>query len=102
MKRPYRMKKIEYIVNENGCHICTSHYCDSRGYPIIQRNKHMSRYLWEEKHGPIPEKMEVCHKCDTPACINVDHFFLGTQKDNMKDMYNKKREGENSAGLKGE
>jgi hypothetical protein len=38
------------------------------------------------KNGPIPAGLCVLHRCDVRPCINPDHLFLGTQKDNMADM----------------
>jgi len=94
MGNQYSRKKIEFIVNENGCHICTSHCLSHNGYPLIWINGkqyRINRYLWKKENGPIPEKMEVCHKCDNPSCINIQHFFLGTHQNNMSDKAKKGR-----------
>ncbi len=53
--------------------------------------KRVHRLAWEIAHGPIPEGMAVCHKCDIRHCINTDHLFLGTFAENVWDMVSKKR-----------
>jgi hypothetical protein len=71
---------------------------NSGGYGVMRFN----RKLWQTHRlsyvlskGPIPEGMLVCHTCDNRKCINPDHLFLGTYKDNYDDS---KQKGRNSRG----
>lgn len=45
----------------------------------------------EEVHGPVPAGHDVCHRCDTPACVEPTHLFIGTHRANMQDMSVKDR-----------
>lgn len=49
------------------------------------------RLAWELHFGKIPTGMHVCHHCDTPPCVRVDHLFLGTPLINARDKVSKGR-----------
>lgn len=65
------------------------------GYGIVYIRRHpfyAHRISWELANGRlIPDGLQICHHCDNESCVNPDHLFLGTQKENMEDMIKKGR-----------
>lgn len=50
------------------------------------------RYTWTVANNRIiPKGGMICHKCDTPLCVNPDHLFLGDAKINQLDCAAKGR-----------
>lgn len=49
------------------------------------------RMSYEMRFGPISAGKVICHTCDNPSCVNPNHLFEGTQKDNTQDTSRKGR-----------
>lgn len=70
---------------------------DRNGYGRISVgsvNYSAHRMAYKIYKGEIPENMIVCHTCDNPMCVNPDHLWLGTNRENLQDMVKKGRTGE--------
>lgn len=65
------------------------------GYGIVNvghRTARAHRLAYEVAHGiKLPSSVDVCHRCDIRCCVNVDHLFVGSRADNMRDCAQKGR-----------
>lgn len=58
---------------------------------IGRKSTSAHRVIWILTFGDIARDIFVCHHCDNRRCINVQHLFLGTNRDNMLDCKRKGR-----------
>jgi len=55
------------------------------------KNRSAHTAAWILYIGEIPEGKIVCHTCDDGRCVNPDHLWTGTYKENTADMFSKGR-----------
>lgn len=69
-------------------------YVMPNGYGQVRREGKAylcHRWAWKITYGHLPDNKVVAHVCDVRNCVNPDHLWLGTQEDNLLDMYRKGR-----------
>lgn len=86
----FLMKRISPEPN-TGCWLWTGAGYVHNAYGQFRRTRRAHRVAYETMVGQIPQNQCVCHRCDQPLCCNPSHLWIGTQQDNMRDMFSKGR-----------
>ncbi len=108
---PIEERFWKYVQKTDTCWIWIGARLSKNGYGVlgkteqgedqsIYRNVTTHRFSWELHFGMIPEGLLVCHHCDNPPCVNPSHLFLGTDQDNVDDMFRKGREPHRNTKLR--
>lgn len=93
---PIEVRFWKYVDKKgpNECWLWNSKSVTSAGYGLIWESQikghkkkkwDVHRLSWTLHNGQIPLDMQVLHKCDIKRCVNPNHLYLGTRKDNMRD-----------------
>ena len=87
-------EKVDVSAGPHGCWLWIA-TVTNKGYGQFSKGRvsvTAHRMSWELANGvKPPTDLFVCHRCDTPTCVNPAHLFLGTHRDNIADMVAKGR-----------
>lgn len=74
-------------IDENGCRVWDKFKKNGYGVTLLNgKLEQAHRASWMVFVGSIPDGMQLNHNCHNKACINIEHLYVGTQKENVKDM----------------
>jgi hypothetical protein len=82
-----RPKRIPYVVDEStGCWVWQM-ATTRKGYGLVNdggKVRQAHRVYYERHKGPIPEGLEVHHRCETRNCVNPAHLLATTHRHHLR------------------
>lgn len=51
------------------------------------KNRFAHRVSYEAFVGPIPDGLNVCHRCNNKGCVNPEHLYAASQRQNIIDAW---------------
>jgi len=97
-------EKVNFGFGEDACWTWKSTILLNCGYGVFSLNGSKvtaHRAFWKIHNGEIPDGLFVLHKCDNRSCVKPSHLYLGTQTDNMNDMWGRNRHSKENLGRYG-
>lgn len=96
--KTHEEKFLFYVTKGNGCWIYSGEI-NRNGYGVVRiSSKGVTKRIYAHRFSysyykdiSIPSNYNVNHICDVRRCVNPEHLYLGTQRDNMRDRTERNR-----------
>lgn len=101
----YLLERTKIPADKTSCWLWTgsvgnSGYGVAEGRFVNQKKMSAHRLSYLAHKGQLNRNLEVCHTCDNRLCVNPDHLWLGSHKDNIHDAIKKDRTLVGKIGVK--
>lgn len=82
---------FKHFEKSEGCWIWQGRIVKGYGVLFYKKNLGAHRFSYLIHKGKIEKGLLICHHCDNPLCVNPEHLYQGTPKQNTQDAYARKR-----------